>query len=160
ARYHPRMIPGWWVSDYVAHNQTPLLAAYVFWMIVSITLHELSHGWVATWQGDDTPRLSGHLTINPVVHMGWMSLVFFALTGMAWGQMPVNPNRFRWGKRGDFLVSLAGPAMNLVLAFLAATALGILAATYWHTPFPQSNFADFLYVGAWLNIGLFIFNLI
>jgi hypothetical protein len=43
-------------------------------IVASIVLHELGHALVATWEGDQTPRMLGHLTWNPVVHMGWLSL--------------------------------------------------------------------------------------
>ena len=46
-------------------------------------------------QGDDTPRRLGHITLNPIVHMGWMAVIVLLLAGIAWGQTPVNPARFR-----------------------------------------------------------------
>ncbi len=69
-------------------------------VIFSITFHELAHGWAAMSQGDNTPQQTGHLTLNPVVHMGKESLIFLCLMGIAWGQMPVNPSKFRSGKLG------------------------------------------------------------
>ena len=48
-------------------------------VIISIVLHELAHGWAAIWQGDDTPRIAGHMTPDPMVHMGGMSLLMLAL---------------------------------------------------------------------------------
>jgi hypothetical protein len=85
------------------------------WVIGSIVLHELAHGWAAIRLGDTTPRDLGHMTWNPLVHMGGFSLVVFAVIGIAWGMMPVDPSRLR-GRYGDALVALAGPAMNIVLA--------------------------------------------
>ncbi len=76
-------------------------------LIFSITLHELAHGWAAISQGDDTPQKTGHLTLNPVVHMGWESIIFLCIAGIAWGQMPVNPDKFRSKKIGNILVSAA-----------------------------------------------------
>ena len=73
---------------------------WVFWVIFSICLHELAHGWAAIWQGDRTPRETGHMTMNPMVHMGGASLIVFALVGIAWGLMPTDPSRYRWGRRG------------------------------------------------------------
>ena len=66
-------------------------ARVVMILIISISLHELGHGFAAMSQRDDTPRTSGHITMNPVVHMGVHSIFFLALAGIAWGQMPVNP---------------------------------------------------------------------
>ena len=71
---------------------------YVSWVVtvvVSVVLHELGHGVAALRQGDDTPRTSGHMTLNPLVHMGGLSLFLLFVIGIAWGMMPVNPSRFR-----------------------------------------------------------------
>ncbi len=137
-----------------------LLASWVFWVLVSVMLHELAHGWTALWQGDDTPRAAGHLNFSPLTHMGGMSLVFFLLVGFAWGQMPVSPWRFRMGRMGDVLVSAAGPAMNLALALLALTVLGVwIANGPVNTPV-FDNVKLFLFTGGWLNIFLAVFNMV
>ena len=103
----------WWVIE--AWEQSPvLLGSWVFWVFFSITLHELGHGWAAMRVGDQTPRLTGHMTWNPIVHMGPVSLVLFALLGLCWGAMPVDPSRFR-GKHADAKVAFAGPMMNFSL---------------------------------------------
>ena len=54
-------------------------------VVISIVLHELAHGWAAIWQGDDTPRIAGHMTPDPMVHMGGMSLLMLVLVGFAFG---------------------------------------------------------------------------
>lgn len=87
-------------------------------VIVSVMLHELAHGFMALSQGDDTPRVSGHLTLNPLRLISWQSLVFLCITGVAWGQMPVNPTRFRLGKLSSLLVLMAGPFANLAIGLL------------------------------------------
>ena len=76
-------------------------------VVISIVLHELGHGFAAIWQGDDTPRISGHMTLNPLVHMGGFSLFLLVMAGIAFGQMPVNPGRFR-SRYGNALVAAAG----------------------------------------------------
>ncbi len=81
-------------------------------LIVSICLHELGHGIAAISQGDDTLFKTGHLTLNPLVHMGIHSLIFLAIAGIAWGQMPVNPGKFRSPKWGNILVAAAGWFFN------------------------------------------------
>ncbi len=131
------------------------LFSYISLIIVSITVHELAHGFAAIYQGDDTPRVTGHITLNPVVHMGWHSIIFLCLGGIAWGQMPVNPSKFR-SKYGDVIVSAAGPLSNLALAFLF-----VLFLKLSFTPFAASFFSeDFLYMAARINITLFLFNLL
>ena len=135
----------------------------VFTVVVSIVLHELSHGWAAIALGDRTPIETGHMTPNPVVHMGWTSLILLAVAGIAWGQMPVNPSRLR-GRFGATLVALAGPAMNLLLAALALTALGLLARQNPAGVLPQlvnrHGVPFILYVFGELNLVLLLFNLI
>lgn len=125
-------------------------------VIFSITLHELAHGWAAMSQGDDTPQKTGHLTLNPVVHMGKESLIFLCLTGIAWGQMPVNPSKFRSAKLSNILVSAAGPFSNLVLGLLFLVLLKIFfnPSLYGLLSF------EFLYLAARINLTLFLFNLL
>ena len=129
-------------------------------VIISIVLHELAHGWAAIWQGDDTPRLQGHMTADPMVHMGGMSLLMLVLVGFAFGAMPVNPRNFR-SKYGDALVSAAGPAMNFLLALVSLLALGLwlkvggLAAEGF-----ARNCQLLLTVFGYFNIALGIFNLL
>lgn len=156
------MQTGWWIGDFIANGQVSFLAAWVFWVIVSICLHELAHGWAALWQGDDTPRRMGHLTINPIVHMGYWSLIVFALTGIAWGAMPVDPSRFRWRRFGDVVVSAAGPAMNVLLAAICLTALGVVLAnvgTGGNATQGQQRLIEFLFLGGRLNLVLVLLNL-
>lgn len=154
---------GWWIADYWQSGQTVMLAAWIFWVIVSICLHELGHGYAAIWEGDDTPRITGHMTINPMVHMGGMSILAFILIGFAWGLMPVNPGNFRHRRWGDAIVALAGPAVNLALAIVLLTLSGVvlamvgletLSATAGERAF------TFLQVGGWINLVLLVLNLL
>ena len=125
-------------------------------VIISVTLHELAHGWAAMSQGDDTPERTGHLTLNPVVHMGWESIIFLCLAGIAWGKMPVNPYKFRWGKLSNILVSGAGPFSNLVIAILCIS----LCKLFLYSPLREIASIQFVYMAARINLVLFLFNLI
>ncbi len=125
-------------------------------IILSICLHELSHGYAALFQGDDTPRTSGHLTLNPVVHMGIPSLLFLCFSGMAWGLMPVNPAKFKNKKYGDVIVSAAGPLMNLALALVAIAILS-LSLKFSADGFVSS---EFLRMAAVINLSLCMLNLL
>jgi len=125
-------------------------------VIISITLHELAHGFAALSQGDDTPQRTGHMTLNPVVHMGWESIIFLCLAGMAWGQMPVNPSRFRHQKFSNILVSAAGPLLNLALGILFI----ILLRLSLSISLGGLLNSEFLYLGAYINLRLFMFNLL
>lgn len=154
-------MPGWWVTDLWARNPI-ILAAVVFWVVWSIVLHELAHGWAALWAGDDTPRATGHMTLNPVVHMGVPALVLFALVGITWGSMPVNPSRFRRSIH-EVVVLAAGPAMNVVLflvcAFITAfwVAFGRKLGLQDHV---YDNVLTFIAEGAQINVVLALLNLL
>ncbi len=133
-------------------------------VVFSISLHELAHGWVATWQGDPTPRDSGHLTINPAVHMGPISIFMLLFMGMAYGLMPVDPTRFR-SKYGDAMVSAAGPLMNLLLAVIGLTIFGIWVTVSGGRARPEwdvipANSQQFLLYFGTINIALAILNTI
>jgi Zn-dependent protease len=123
-------------------------------LIISIVIHELAHGVAALSQGDDTPRTAGHLTIDPVVHMGYESLIFLCVTGMAWGAMPVNPGKFRHHRWSDIVVSAAGPLSNLVLGSLCMV-IYVIALQGLLPISPK-----FFLIAAHTNMVLFIFNLI
>lgn len=151
----------WWVTSVYESGGIVAVGSIVFWVICSIVLHELSHGWAAIRQGDDTPILSGHMTWNPLVHLGTMSLLMFAFLGYAWGAMPVNPSRFR-SRRGEAIVAASGPAMNLAIAVVAAVLLvaWVRLAAGHVAPHVFDNVLTFLERGVGLNLFLMLFNLI
>ncbi len=155
----------WWVTDAFKAGGAALLSAWVIWVIVSITLHELAHGWAAISRGDTTPIDTGHMTWNPLVHMGGMSLVVFAVTGIAWGLMPVTPSRMR-GRHADAFVAFCGPLMNFALAALCIVGTVIVVLSLpGSAPGSQAshlrgNLMIFLGVGCSINILLGLFNLI
>ncbi len=150
---------GWWVADLMATNPA-MLVSWVVWVIGSIVLHELAHGWAAIHRGDRTPIETGHMTWNPLVHMGGMSLLMFALVGIAWGAMPVNTYRLR-GKHADALVAAAGPAMNVGLAFVAMILGGAWLAFAKDMGEPlYTNVWVFFFCGTFLNLFLAGLNLL
>jgi Zn-dependent protease len=151
----------WWIGDLYQAGETVVLVSRIFWVIFSICLHELAHGWAAIWQGDDTPRRLGHMTMNPLVHMGPWSLAIFALTGWAWGLMPTDPSKYRWRRRGHIVVAGAGPAMNLLIAFVSLTALVL----WWRFADPTNqprfdNVGKFLWYGGAVNVMLAFLNML
>jgi Zn-dependent protease len=106
-------------------QRNPLyVVSIIFTVIVGITLHELAHGFAAIGQGDRTPIELGRMTPNPIVHMPPFAFVLLAVAGIAFGSMPINSARFR-SRFGEAIVAAAGPAMNLGIALLALTVLGI-----------------------------------
>ncbi|HMN97695.1 MAG TPA: site-2 protease family protein [Phycisphaerales bacterium] len=151
---------GWWVQQVMETQGFVGLFSRVFWVIGSIVLHELAHGWAALWQGDDTPRRLDRMTLNPLVHMGPMSLLVFAIAGIAWGLMPTDPSRYRSRRWGRILVAAAGPAMNIVLAFICLTALGAVLAYGDFSKPATENLRLFLSIGGIFNVILAVLNLL
>ncbi|MEM7230478.1 MAG: site-2 protease family protein [Planctomycetota bacterium] len=151
---------GWWVESMVRDGRIVELVAWIFWVLLSITLHELAHGWAAIWQGDRTPIQLGRMTANPVVHMGVPSLILFALCGVAWGVMPVQPANFRSHKWGRLFVSAAGPLINLALALICLIATVVyVRATNTFSPL-ASPVGQVMFTGLYLNLALFILNML
>ena len=126
---------------------------YIAIIIISITLHELAHGFAAIGQGDNTPQKAGHITLNPVVHMGVQSIIFLCLAGISWGQMPVNSDKFRNGRISDIIVSAAGPLTNLALGISFAS----LLVMFYNSGLVSK---DFLYLAARVNFTLFLLNIL
>ena len=88
-------------------------------LLIALTFHELAHGWVAWRLGDPTAKDRGRLTLNPVAHIDPIGLLALWLVGFGWAKpVPVNPMYFKGDRhRGMFLVGLAGPLTNFILAF-------------------------------------------
>jgi Zn-dependent protease len=91
-------------------------------LVFSLTIHEFAHAWTADQLGDDTPRLAGRLTLNPLAHLDIWGSLMFIIAGFGWAK-PVPVDYFTLRRRtpaGFMLVALAGPFSNLLLAILAA----------------------------------------
>ena len=95
-----------------------IAAGFIFWCILSSTLHEYAHAWVATRLGDPLPRLMGRLTLNPAALIVWWSFITFLLLGVWFSANPVYAGPYRPSPLRRIAVFSAGPAVNLVL-FLA-----------------------------------------
>ncbi len=97
------------------------VVAFVVALLAALVLHEIAHGLVALWNGDNTAKVYGRLSLNPVRHFDIMGLLLMLLVGFGWAKpVPVNPNNFRNRKVGAVTVSIAGVVTNLLLAFIAA----------------------------------------
>ena len=134
-------------------------------LLMSVVIHEVSHGVAALWQGDPTAKLMGRLTLNPIKHLDiWGSflvpMVFIFTTGFLFGwakPVPYNPYNLRNQKWGPAIVGLAGPAANFVIAIVFGIALRFLPI-YSDTVFIQ-NLAQLFTIIVMLNILLGVFNL-
>ena len=153
------MHTGWWLADTLHEQGLFTLLAWAFWVIFSITLHELGHGVAAIRVGDDTPVRTGHMSLNPLVHMGPTSLIVFAVVGIAWGAMPVNPYRFR-GWHADARVALAGPGVNAGLWVLCVAGFVLTKRFSAGDSGLSENLQLFFWTGAYLNLVLLTLNLL
>jgi Zn-dependent protease len=101
------------------------LLSRVVILVVAFTVHEFAHAWSANELGDDTPRLNGRLTLNPLAHLDVVGSLLLLLVGIGWAKpVPINPYALeRRTRAGVMLVAAAGPFSNLVLAILAAIPL-------------------------------------
>lgn len=155
----------WWVNTIIESRGYGALFSWCFWVIGSVVLHELAHGIAAIRAGDNTPVETGHMTPNPVVHMGMSGLVMFALIGVTWGFMPISPSRFR-GRYDHAKVAFAGPLVNILLALLGIAGAASLMALGQRglINVGPGTFMDNLYfffrLGALLNLVLAALNLL
>ena len=96
-------------------------------LIIAMVIHEYAHARVAVALGDRTPLLMGRLTLNPAAHIDPVGLIMLFLVRFGWAKpVIIDPRNFKKPRRDDILVSLAGPAANLVTAFLALVALLVI----------------------------------
>jgi Zn-dependent protease len=136
-----------------------MLNVLLLWILTAP--HEFSHAWVATRLGDDTPRLQGRVTLNPLAHVDWLGTAILpfitSLVGggfIGWGRpVQTQPAKLRGGLNGLALVSLAGPASNVVMAVL----LAVLAVATAH---PLPALARFAQQGVVLSLYLAILNML
>lgn len=122
-------------------------------LIISISIHEFSHAFMANYLGDGTAKSMGRLTINPKAHLDPTGTFFLLFIGFGWGRpVPFNPLNLKNPKRDAALISLAGPMSNLILAVILSliSKLFIVGGILW----------VFLYFLVLYNLMLGFFNLI
>lgn len=118
-------------------------------VLLSLTLHECAHGWIAYRLGDPTARDLGRLTLNPLRHIdpiGALSLLFFHI---GWAKpVPINPRNFRRPRAGMALTAAAGPLSNFLLAFFSTFVFLLIDSAAERIPgssYGASNLYLFLY---------------
>lgn len=131
-------------------------------ILLSMTLHEAMHAFVGYWLGDDTAKLEGRLTLNPIKHIDpFLTLLLpiaLALIGapIFGGAKPVpfNPYRVKYDEWGAALIALAGPLTNLIIAFILFGVYALLGAPH------GGLMALFLTTAVAVNLGFFVFNIL
>ncbi|OGO28301.1 MAG: hypothetical protein A2W33_03245 [Chloroflexi bacterium RBG_16_52_11] len=147
-----------------------MLISYLFVLLVAFTVHEFAHAWTATHFGDETPRINGRLTLNPLAHLDPIGSLLLLFAGFGWAKpVPVNP--YVLGRRSAaalMLVALAGPLSNLLMALIAAIPfrLGLVSALDAQIAIATGNqhflptLSQLLFVFIQVNLVLMLFNLI
>lgn len=131
-------------------------------MLLALSIHEASHAGSAYLLGDDTAARAGRVTLNPIPHIDPFGLLAFFIVHFGWAKpVPVNPLNFKEPRRDNMLVSLAGPASNLILALVLLLAIRVIL---WQSGPTASEGVKtalaILFIGAQLNVVLCIFNLL
>jgi Zn-dependent protease len=166
-----------------------VIAFEIVVLILAFSVHECAHAWTAWRLGDPTARMLGRVTLNPVKHLDPVGSILFPLVSLVYGNFlvgwakptPVTGRNFKNYRRDDILVTLAGPASNLLSATLALILLIIIKhilpagdasiptamAIAMHIPGVATEglptlfpIALFLYLVIVINLLLFVFNLI
>lgn len=128
------------------------LEALVF--IISLTIHEYSHGLMSYIQGDPTAKNYGRLTFNPFAHIDLFGIVSLFIVHFGWAKpVPIDPRYYKNERRGIIFTSLAGPVSNLLLALLSVVAFVIFLPDDYNVKF-------FLSQMIMVNISLAVFNFI
>jgi Zn-dependent protease len=141
-------------------------------LIPTVILHEISHGVVAYWFGDDTAKQAGRLSLNPIRHIDPIGTVFLPIllilipphVAFGWAKpVPVNVGKLRHPRNEAVLVGLAGPVTNLILALIAGLLLHP-ARRLWPTPGPLVSswplVDEILFFFGFVNVIIAVFNLI
>ncbi len=131
-------------------------------VLFSIILHEISHGIVAHWCGDDTAKVNGRLSLNPIKHFDPIGAIMILFVGFGYAKpVPVNPYNFRKYRQGCVLVSIAGITTNIVISFFSGLLYGLFIALFNNTASEVLFFvALFFFYLSVFNCSLCFFNLL
>ena len=122
-------------------------------LLFALVFHEFSHAWVAYKLGDPTARYAGRLTLNPVAHLDPVGGLMILFVGFGWAKpVPVDPTYLKKPREDMMKIAFAGPASNLLLAFIAGTILRFGVG--------QGSIAMMLILFTQINIMLAVFNMI
>ena len=140
----------------------PTVISRIIVLLIAFTFHEFAHAWTANAFGDDTPRLYGRLTLNPIAHLDLMGTILLIVAGFGWAKpVPINPYALqRRSPAAVMWVSLAGPASNFLMAIVAAIPirLGVVSLATSTGILPTAG--DLLFEFILINLTLMLFNLI
>jgi Zn-dependent protease len=134
--------------------------------VLALTIHEFAHAWVSDRLGDPTARLLGRLSLNPRVHLDPIGTLMILVASFGWAKpVPFDPFNLKNPRRDTMLISLAGPASNLLFAGISALLLRLLlliplSTSLWFLTPILNLFVAVSSMLVILNVNLAIFNLI
>jgi len=134
-------------------------------LLIALTVHEFSHGYVAYMLGDDTAKKAGRLTLNPISHIDPFGLIMLFIARIGWAKpVPINPHNFRNYKKDTALTAAAGPAANFILAILLSIIFNLIKKMNPDIMYHASSLTQFwlsmLLYAILINLALGLFNLI
>jgi len=133
-------------------------------LIMSVVIHEVSHGYMANYLGDPTAKFEGRLTLNPIKHLDFFgsilvpAILYMTQTGFIFGwakPVPYNPYNLRPGRWSEAMVALAGPASNFALAIIFGILLRFGVANGF-----SGGFLQITSLIVFINLLLMVFNLV
>ena len=142
---------------FFSNFENPLqLIIYIFVIVISITVHEFAHAFVADRLGDPTPRLQGRITLDPRAHVDLYGLIFLFIAGFGWGKpVQYDPFNLQNPRRDGAIISIAGPISNFILAGIFSLLFQLVAVN------ASSIFlGELFFMMVNINIILGVFNLI
>ena len=154
--------------SYISNGEYALLlinlASLAFVIFCTMPVHEFAHAWTAVKLGDDTPRLSGRLTLRPMAHIDIMGAIMILLVGFGYAKpVRVNMHNLKNGRKSFALVALAGPVSNLIMALVFTflhTLIYVIAVNFSIPIAVYKVLGSFFSFAASINISLAVFNLL
>lgn len=129
--------------------------------LICITLHEVSHGYVAYKLGDNTAKNAGRLTLNPIKHIDIIGLIMMIVFRFGWAKpVPVDMRNFKHPKRDMAITALAGPLANVFICIVALFIYGLIYIPCTNAGGAWQQILDMVYITAYLSIALAVFNII
>lgn len=137
------------------------LFSRLFVVFCTMPIHEYAHALIATKLGDQTPRLAGRLTLNPMAHISPMGAIMIFLFGFGYAKpVSVNPRNFKDSKKGMALTAIAGPISNLIMGFIFIVLATIYSNLFYAETIMFNAIFYFLFFAGTINVNLAVFNLL
>ncbi len=133
-------------------------------LLITLTIHEFSHGYVAYFLGDDTAKRAGRLTLNPIPHIDPFGLLMLFIVHIGWAKpVPINPYNFQDQKRDTAITAAAGPVSNFIMAIILSVVFNFFhnmnSDIMYTGNFVSQFFMSMLIYAILINLALGIFNL-